>query len=72
MQNTSGGVAHLVKLVDTADTAVGQDEGPAFQHELLRVGVPGHVGGQTDGRGTFTRGVDASGCDLVHVLSQQG
>ena len=68
VQYTSCRIGHLVKLVDAAYTAVGEDEGSTLQHELLRVWVSGHICCETDCRRAFARGVDASRGDLVHIL----
>ena len=50
-------VAHLVELVDAADAVVGEDERACLKYHLLRFGVFGDVGGQTDGAGPLARGV---------------
>ena len=42
-------VAHLVELVDATDTAVRQHQRAALQHEILRLRVPLHVRGESDG-----------------------
>lgn len=49
--------AHLVKLIDTDDTAIGQDHGPALHDEVPGRGVPHHRGGQASRAAALPRRV---------------
>lgn len=72
MQDTAGGVRHLIELVDTADAVVGQDEGARLEDELFGLGILGDVGGQTDSRASLSGGVLRARNQVEDVLEQLG
>lgn len=64
------GVVHLVKLVDEADTAVGEDEGAALQCPFAGHRVLAHGRSQTHSRGTLACGVHGARGGLLDVLEE--
>ena len=48
VQDTSSRIRHLVKLVDTAYTAITEHQSTTFQYELLGVRISRHVSRETD------------------------
>ena len=48
MKHVSRVLVHLVKLIYTADTAIGEDKCSTLQHDFLCFGILGDVDGQTD------------------------
>jgi hypothetical protein len=64
-ERTSAPLSCQLKLFHKEDPSL------PLEYELLRVGITGNVGSQTDCRRSLTRGVDASRCDLVHILHHQ-
>ena len=72
MQDGAGGIAHLVKLVDTADAVIGQDQSSGLQNKLSSLRILGDVSSQTDGRGALTRRVLRPWHKIKDVLEQLG
>jgi hypothetical protein len=86
VQDGSGCIGHLIKLVDTADSTIGENQSTTdwsiivsrydsnvfwdlpFQDKLLRIWISGNVGCETDGRGSLSRSIHTTRCDLVYVL----
>lgn len=68
----SVGVVHLVKLVDEANTLVGEHESTAFQRPFACHWVLAHTGGQTDGGSTLTGSEDGTVCSFLDILQELG
>ena len=49
MENDTRIVVHLVKLIDTANSTVRQDQGTGLEDKLLRLRIPSDVNSETDG-----------------------
>jgi hypothetical protein len=61
-------VGHLVKLVNTTDTVVSEDQGTCLKQQLLCVQLLGDEGGQTHGAVSLAAGVLVLvGGELVHL-----
>ena len=65
-------VVHFVKLVDTADAVVGEDEGAAFEDHFIGHGVAHDGGGEADAGGAAAGGVDTAGRDFGNVFEELG
>lgn len=50
MKHRASGLGHLVKLVDTAYTAVRQNQGTRLKHKLAGLRIASDIGRQTDSR----------------------
>ncbi|KAH3664119.1 hypothetical protein OGAPHI_004833 [Ogataea philodendri] len=61
---------HLVELINTADTIVGQHQGTSFQNHLVGDWVSHHGCSQSDSRRTFTGSVHTSWSDGRDGLEQ--
>ena len=70
MEDDSSVVVHFVKLINTTDTTVGQDQSTRLKNELTCLGVLCDVNRETDCRTSLTRGVDASWSNLMNVLEK--
>ena len=57
MQHRPRRVGHLVKLVNTTDTVVSEDQGTCLKQQLLCVQLLGDEGGQTHGAVSLAAGV---------------
>jgi len=68
VENDTGVVAHLIKLINAADTAVRENESATFQHELLSVRILSDVDGETNSRTSLSRSVDTTRGNLMNVL----
>lgn len=63
-------VVHLVKLIDTDDSTVGQNHSTSLEVSLAGVLIDGDGGSETDACRSTTRCVDSEGSD-VHDVSQE-
>lgn len=55
VQHRARAIVHLVELVDTTDTVVGEHQGASLQYQLARFGILRDESGQTDGARTCAR-----------------
>jgi hypothetical protein len=70
VQDSSRIVAHLVELVNAADTVVGQYERTRLQHVLARLDILGDEGGETDRARALATCVLSARHQSVDVLQQ--
>ena len=61
---------YFVKLVNEAESFIGQDEGTSFEGPFSGDGRSLDVGRQTDGGGSLASGEHGAGCDFLHVLEK--
>lgn len=64
------GVVHLVKLINQADTLIGQHQSTTFKRPLSRYRVFSYTGSETDSRGTLTGGKDSSVRGFLDILEE--
>ena len=57
VEDAASRVAHLVELVDAADTIVSEHQGTGLQDQLLGLSVLGDISSQTHCAGTLARRV---------------
>ena len=63
-------VVHLIKLINEADSFIGEDECSTLERPLTSDWVSMHAGRKTDGACTFTCRVDDAMVDLFDVLEE--
>lgn len=70
VQHGARAVAHLVELVDAAHAVVAENKCAGLQHQLPRLRVLHHVGGETHSARAFTGRVLTARNQVVDVLQQ--
>ena len=70
MQNNSGVIIHLVKLIDAANSSVREDQSSTLQDHFSRFRIFRDVHGKTYGRGALARSVDSPWSYFVDVLKE--